>query len=181
MKLTKIKTKVKEKMNPYFSVRAFDFYLFAIAFCLIAYAFYVQHVELINPCPLCVVERLFIMILAIFYFVGAVHRTNSKYWRVIFHLLGLLISLVGLLVSMRHVWLQYFSHSAQMGMCGPDLRYMLENLPFQQVMNLLFLGSGNCSVIDKVIFYLSLSAWGLMFFITSAVVCGVAIFRKWRI
>lgn len=179
-----MKTKVKklnEKLKPYLTVRAFDFYMFVIASFLVGYAFFIQHVELINPCPLCVVERFFTMLLAVFYFIGSIHRSHNKYWRVIFHLIGLIISLLGLFVSLRHVWLQYFTTQLQEGLCGPDLRYMLENLPLQQVLNLLFVGKGNCAVIDKVIFSLSLSAWALIFFLISTVVCAVAIFRKWRV
>ncbi len=178
MKMKKLK--LKQKLNPYLTVRAFDFYMFVIACFLVGYAFYVQHVELINPCPLCVVERFITMLLAVFYFVACVHRSHNKYWRVISHAIGLILSFLGLLVSFRHVWLQYFSPHTPVGLCGPDLRYMLENLPFKQVLNLLFLGSGDCSVIDKVVFNLSLSGWALIFFAISTIVCAVAIFRKWR-
>ncbi len=143
---------------------------------LILFALYLQHVVGEHPCPLCITQRVFVIIVGLFALAAAVHnpaQTGRRLWSA----LVLLAAIAGGIVAGRHVWLQHLPED-QVPACGPGLAYMFENFPFQQAVQLLFMGDGNCAEIGWTFLGQSIPFWTLVAFIGFAAAALLQFFRK---
>ena len=105
---------------------------------------------------------------AFFYAVGAVFlvaalHAPGRAGQIVYSLLGLLAALGGGGVAVRHVWLQHLPPD-QVPQCGPDLQFMLENLPLSRTLEKLFAGSGQCAEVGWTFLGLSIAEWSLAWF-----------------
>ena len=132
----------------------------AICAALLAYAYYLQYVKGLQPCPLCMVQRLFFYAMLFFFALGALHGRWEKLWS------GLVVlsALGGAATASRHVWLQSLPPD-KVPQCGPDLFFMLENFPFSRTLEKLLYGSGECAAVDWQFLGLSIAGWSLVWFV----------------
>ena len=144
--------------NP--SRRVLNLVGFAVCAGLMGFALYAQHVLLLQPCPLCVLQRVAVISLGIVFLVAALHNTAGL-GRIIYAvLLGLAVA-GGAIVAGRHAWLQQLPPD-QVPACGPGLDYMLETFSLGETMNMVFSGSGECAEIVWQFLGLSMPAWVLL-------------------
>jgi protein dithiol:quinone oxidoreductase len=139
-------------------------FIFGFLLCLglMAAALYFQYVMKLEPCPLCIIQRLFVIGAGVVLLAGALH--NPKMWgRRIYGILTALLAASGAAVATRHVWLQSLPPD-QVPECGPGLDYMLQAFPFTKTLQLVLRGSGECAKVDWTFFGLSIPAWTLIFF-----------------
>lgn len=153
-----------------FSQRMLFLYGFALCAVLIGVALYMQHVMQLEPCPLCVVQRVFVLGVGAVMLVGALHDPGAWGRRVYGGLITLLAAL-GVAVAGRHVWLQNLP-ADQVPACGPGLEYMLERYPLGRVMELVLKGSGECAEVQWTFLGLSIPGWTLAVF-CALVACGL--------
>ena len=130
---------------------------------LMGYALYAQYVLGLEPCPLCVFQRIAIIACGVVFALGAIHNP-ARVGAIVYAVLGFLFASAGAAVAMRHVWLQSLPPS-EVPACGPGLNYMLETLPFTEVLSKVFVGSGECANVDWIVFGLSMPAWTLVWFV----------------
>ena len=139
--------------------------------------FFLQRYMGLSPCPLCVFQRIGLMVMGGFALIAALFNPKSK----IVRLLLWLGSLVGIGwatgVAARHVWIQHLP-ADQVPSCGPGLDYWLDVLPMQQVLNEVLSGSGECAIVDWRFLGLSIPEQSSIFF--SALLL-VHILILWRI
>lgn len=131
---------------------------------LLAYALYAQHVMFLDPCPLCIFQRVAFMVLGAVFLLGALHGPASAAGRRGYGLLAALVATAGAAISARHVWLQSLPPD-EVPACGPGLEYMLEAFPLREVLSKVFVGSGECAEIDWTFLGLSMPAWTLLWFV----------------
>ena len=127
---------------------------------MMAYALYAQYVLLLDPCPLCVFQRIAVIGLGIVFLIAALH--NPSGWeRRVYAVLILFIAGDGVAIAGRHVWLQNLPLS-EVPSCGPGFGYLMENFPLGEALNMIFTGSGECATIDWQFLGLSMPAWVLI-------------------
>jgi protein dithiol:quinone oxidoreductase len=131
---------------------------------LMAYALYAEHVLLLTPCPLCILQRLAVISLGIVFLVAALHGASGA-GRYVYAALISFATLAGAAVAGWHVWLQNLPPD-QVPTCGPGLDYMLESFPLADVLKLVFSGSGECASVDWQLLGLSMPAWVLIAIVT---------------
>ena len=139
------------------SVRTHSFLGFCACFLLMSYALYAEHILGLEPCPMCIFQRISTMLLGLIFLIGSFPITSRLSRRII----GLLISLTslsGILVASRHVWLQNLPPEKVPG-CGPGLDFMVENFPLADVFEMVFSGSGECANVDWSLLGLSMPSW----------------------
>jgi disulfide bond formation protein DsbB len=124
---------------------------------LLGFGYYLQHVEGLDPCPLCFVQRGF------FYAVLAVFAAATIHPHRIYAGLAALFALGGAGVAGRQVWLQHLPPD-KVPQCGPDLYFMLENFPLSRTLQTLISGTGECAVVDWTFLRLSIAEWSLASF-----------------
>lgn len=130
---------------------------------LIGYALYSQYVLGLEPCPLCIFQRIAVIACGVVFTLAAIHDPGRA-GTIAYALLGVVFAGAGAAVAMRHVWLQSLPPS-EVPACGPGLNYMIETLPFTEVLSKVFLGSGECAKADWSVLGLSMPAWTLVFFV----------------
>ena len=122
-----------------------------------AYALFVQHEQGLEPCHLCIFQRVAMIALGVTFAVAFVHDPKRGGGRVYGLLLGL-FGLAGAAVAMRHVWLQ-MQPPGSVGACGASLDLMFQMLPPSEVLVKVFKGGAECQKIDWRFLGLSMPAW----------------------
>jgi len=151
----------------------------AVCAALLAYAFYTQlrGVNPLEPCPLCIFQRIAFMALGLVFLIGALHAPQAIVGRRIYGVLTLVAAGVGIAISGRHVWLQHLPPD-QVPACGPGLDYMLDAMPFTGVIRKVLTGSGECAKVDWSFLGLSMPEWSLICFVSLALWAGYAAFKR---
>jgi disulfide bond formation protein DsbB len=152
-------------------------YLLGFAVCagLIAYALYLQYVIGLEPCPLCVFQRICVIGMGLIFLVAAFHHPGRA-GATGYALLQLVVGGAGAGFAARQVWLQSLPKD-QVPACGMGLDYMLDTLPLADVLRKVFEGSGECAEKGWEFLRLSIAGWTLVFFI-AMIVASFALIRR---
>lgn len=154
-------------MNPQPSIRVFFLAGFAICAVMIAFALFSQHFLDLEPCPLCIFQRIAVMALGVVFLLGALHNPESSFGRRVYGQLVILAALIGAAISARHSWLQHLPPE-KVPECGPGLSYWLDTLPITSVLNKVFAGSGECAEVEWTLLGFSMPEWLLLAFLAFA-------------
>ncbi len=138
-------------------------------------ALFMEHFLELEPCPLCITQRLIVVVIGVVAFIAWLQNPGAIGLRFYGGLTSLL-SAVGIGVAGRHVWLQNLPEDKAPA-CGPDLAYMFDSLPIFDLLSLLFKGDGNCAEVAWTFLGLSIPAWTLIAFIG---LLGVSIWQILR-
>lgn len=140
-------------------------FLVAMSILAIGYALIVlQSMLALNPCPLCIFQRIGVMGMGLFALLSLILNPISFAGRFVLWM-GAVVSLLwGIAVAGRHVWLLHLP-ADQVPACGPGLDYLLEVLPLFGVLREVFTGSGECAALDWTLFGLSIPNQALIFFL----------------
>ncbi|MBC9252776.1 disulfide bond formation protein DsbB [Pseudomonas alcaligenes] len=140
--------------------------LFLIAFigclALMGGALYLEHVVGLEPCPMCIVQRIFVVLFAVICLIAAIHGPASR-GRRLYALLALLCAIGGAGTAARQVWLQSVP-ADQLEACLPSLEFMMEALPLQEIVRLVFHGTADCAEVTWTLFGMSVPEWSLLAF-----------------
>jgi len=127
---------------------------------LMGYALYVQYGLGLEPCPLCILQRLAVIAMGAIFLVAALHPAGAVGRRIYGTLLAL-VALAGSGVAARHVWLTTLPPE-RLPACGPGLDFMLESFPLRETLAMVLSGSGECANVDWQFLGLSIPAWVLI-------------------
>ncbi len=129
---------------------------------LLGFGYYLEFAQNLEPCPLCILQRLAFMALGLAFLLGAVIGPGRTGTRIVAGL-GLLFAALGAGVAGRQVWLQSLP-ADQVPACGPGLDYMLGNFPFLKTLSMVLRGSGECAENAWQFLGLGIAAWALVWF-----------------
>ncbi len=147
-------------------------FLGLVLFAIVAMVFargYLEAMLGLEACPLCMTQRLFVMMWAAFALLAAIHNPGG-WGRRVYAGLCAASAYSGGLVAARHVWLQHLPED-QVPACGPSLEYMLENFPFSETLSLVLMGDGNCAETVWTFLGLSIPEQTLVLFCVTILVC----------
>lgn len=136
----------------------------AICAGLMGYALYAQHVLLLDPCPLCILQRIATIALGAVFVVAALHAPRGVGARA-YAVLGGLGALAGIAVSGWHVHLQNLPPGEAPPACGAPFGVIMDVNGWFQGLAVIFQGSGECTKIDWTFLGLSMPAWVLIWFV----------------
>jgi len=137
---------------------------------LMAFGLYLQHVEHLEPCPLCILQRYAFVVTGLIALVAAIHGAGRiGTW--IYSALVSLSAIGGAAIAARQTWLQHNPPNALD--CGPDLAYMLESMPLAQVLPKVFKGEGDCAKVVWKFLGLSIPEWALVWFVLFVIVAAL--------
>ena len=139
---------------------------------LIGAALVFQYGMGLEPCPLCIVQRWFVIAVGLALLAGALH--NPRAWGLRLYGLGVVVLAgLGAAVAARQVWLQHLP-PGQVAGCGADFDYMLQNFPLLKTVTLLWAGTSDCAAVTWSFLGLSMAGWMLVCFAGFAAL-GVAL------
>jgi protein dithiol:quinone oxidoreductase len=145
---------------------------------LLAFGLYLQHAEGLEPCPLCVFQRLCFIAVAVIALVASIHGPSGWLRRVYAADIAL-VSVVGAGIAGRQVWLQHLP-ADRVPECGPGLEFMLDTSPLLDVIATVLKGSGDCAVVDWTFLGFSIAEWSLACFVGLTLFAGYLLFFPQR-
>jgi len=143
---------------------------------MLAFGLYLQHVVGLEPCPMCIVQRYALVLVALVAGVAAsfkgrgVHVTGS--------LLAVLLAGFGAFVAARQSFLQWYP--PETASCGRDFYGMIETFPLKRAIPMIFRGSGDCTKIDWTFLGGSIANWSFVCFVGLGLVLLVLAARQMR-
>ena len=152
---------------------AFGFFVCA---ALLAFGYYLQLVKNLEPCPLCILQRLCLLGTGVVFLVAALHHPLRR-WAA--HLYGGLIGVValtGLSIASRQVWLQHTPENLRPA-CGPGLEFLLDTFGPLGSLQRILRGSGECGTVSWTFLGFSIPEWTLLCFLILAVYAAYLSFR----
>jgi disulfide bond formation protein DsbB len=131
-----------------------------ICAALLGYAWYAQAVLHLEPCPLCIFQRVGIAAVGVLFLIAAVHHPR-RWGAPVYGALIVLAALITIGVAGRHVWIQH-QPEGSVAACGATLNYMLDVFPLADVIRKVLTGSGECAKVTWRFFGLSMPGWVLI-------------------
>lgn len=143
-----------------------------ISLALVGYALYLQHIEGMAPCPLCVIQRYAFVLIAVICFLFAILPRGTVKTGA---LLGILAALSGAGTAGWHLWVKANPTVS----CGIDpLETSLNKIPTAELMPFLFKADGLCATPYPPILGLSIPQWSLLWFVVFTLVLAWAALRR---
>jgi disulfide bond formation protein DsbB len=133
---------------------------FAVCAALIAYALYSQFRLGLEPCPLCIFQRIGVALLGVVFLAAALHHPRGR-GRYLYALAIAVVALATLLVAARHLYVQSLPPGT-LPSCGAPLSVLLKFTPLWEVVRKVLTGSGECAVVNWRFLGLSMPAWVLI-------------------
>jgi disulfide bond formation protein DsbB len=127
---------------------------------LLGYALFLQYVQGLEPCPLCILQRVAVLVAGALFLVAALHHPADRGARAY----GVLIDLAalgGIVIAARHIWIMALPPGS-VAECGASLDYMMAVLPWHEVLAKVLTGSGECAKLDWQFLGLNMPTWVLM-------------------
>jgi disulfide bond formation protein DsbB len=134
--------------------------------CLLAYAYYAQYVMHLEPCPLCIFQRIGVFALGVAFLIAALHDP-AAFGRRLYALLLALAALATIGVALRQLYIISLPPGS-VPACGASLDFMLKVFSLSEVLVKVLTGSGECARVTWEFLGLAMPAWVLI----SAVVLG---------
>ena len=159
-------------------------YLAQVLACaaLLGAGYYLELVEELAPCPLCIFQRIAYFGFAVVALLATLHAPRLK-GRQVYSGLMLLCALAGLGVAGRQTWLQHLP-TDRIPACGPDLAYMVEMYAPVDVLRRVLHGSGDCAKVDWTFLSLSIAEWSVVCFVLLIATCLIQLWStrrtEWR-
>lgn len=152
-------------------------YLLGFLVCagLMGWALWLQFGMDLEPCPLCMFQRVALCLAGLVFLVAFI-RNPRRGGATVAAIFTLLFAGAGAALAARQVWLQTLPKDL-VPSCGMGISYMLETLPFTDVIAKTLAGSGECAEKGWVFLNLSIAGWSLVFFITM-IVAAFALVRR---
>ncbi|MDP9009276.1 MAG: disulfide bond formation protein B [Pseudomonadota bacterium] len=133
---------------------------------LLAYAYYAQFVMHLEPCPLCIFQRVGVFVLGVVFLIAALHDP-AAFGRRVYALLLSLAALATIGIALRHLYIQSLPPDS-VPACGASLDFMLKVFSLSEVLVKVLTGSGECAKVTWQFLGLAMPAWVLI----SAVALG---------
>ncbi|MCB5184716.1 disulfide bond formation protein B [Methylobacillus gramineus] len=149
---------------------------FLISFGLVGFALYIQQKHHLEPCPLCISQRIAFMGLGVLFLIAALHNPGVV-GRRIYGLLQVLAAVTGIGIAARHAWIQA-NPDKVMAECGAGFDYIMETFPLKKALDLIFKGTGECSAIDWTLFGFTIPQLSLIAFAGLTVFAILLVFLK---
>ncbi|OYU45338.1 MAG: disulfide bond formation protein B [Burkholderiales bacterium PBB4] len=143
---------------------------------LLSFGMYLQLVVGLEPCPMCIVQRYALVLIAVVAGLTAISAKRGL------HIGGnvamLLLAVGGAYVAARQSWLQWYP--PEVVSCGRDIYGMIENFPLQRAIPMIFKGGGDCSKVDWTFLGGTIANWSFLCFSGIAVLSAALLWRRSR-
>ncbi len=150
---------------------------FLVCAGLLGFAVFTQLKMGLEPCPLCIYQRIAFAALGIVFLLGALHGPLARWARASYGVLGLVAAAVGGGIAGRHVYVQMLPKDMGSS-CGPPLSFLSETMGPLEVFRTVLTGTGDCGNIDWQFLGLSMPMWSLVWFVLLALWALYAGFRR---
>jgi protein dithiol:quinone oxidoreductase len=135
---------------------------------MMGFALYAEYGLGLKPCNMCILQRVCVVALGVVFLIAALHDPGTVGARIYAFAIAI-VSLAGVGVSGRHVWVQ-MQPAGSLPSCGADIPTMLSMMPVWEVVARILKGGGECQTILWKLLGISMPTWVLI----GVAVLGVA-------
>jgi disulfide bond formation protein DsbB len=134
---------------------------FLVCAALLGYAYYAQFVQHLEPCPLCIFQRVGVFAMAVAFLLAAVHDPVTPLGRRTYAGLIGLAALVTVGIAARHIYVQH-APPGSIPACGASLDFMMKIFSLSEVLVKVLTGSGECARVNWRLLGLAMPTWVLL-------------------
>jgi protein dithiol:quinone oxidoreductase len=145
-----------------------------VCIALLAFGLYLQHALGLVPCPMCIVQRYALILIASCALLAG--ASGQKYVHIGAGLVLAIMAVLGAFVAARQSWLQWYP--PEVVSCGRDLYGMVETFPMQRWVPMVFRGGGDCTKVDWTFLGGSIANWSFLSFCAVGVVAVALVWRQ---
>lgn len=149
---------------------------FLAAAMIFGFTLYLQFEKMLEPCPLCELERIIMLAIGAVYLVAFAIYTRQRWLHVIYGALASAAALAGVITAGRHVWLQWYPPAN--AACGAGLNYLLQCMPVHDVVKKIFEGSAECTQVSCTFVGVTLTEWAFAAFVVFLLMSLWQMFRR---
>lgn len=143
----------------------------------VVYALYAQVYEHVQPCPLCIVQRVIIGLIGILSLLYAFHNPKNFVMR-IYGIVVIVLSGFGIKVAAHHLWLMHLPADKQPVSCGMPINVLFDRLPLKEFLTMILRGDAECGKVNWHIFGLSAPTMVIILCSINVVLALIIVFRK---
>ena len=136
---------------------------------LLGYGYYLQYFQELEPCPMCIFQRLCYMAITAIALIGAAHGRGPR----VYSILAGIAASIGAGIAARQTWLQHLPPEL-VPECGPGLEFMLEVYPLLETLERALKGTGDCAEVSWRFLGFSIAEWSLVCF------CAIIVSLVWH-
>jgi len=148
---------------------------FLVCAGLMAWALWLQYGLLLEPCPLCVFQRVAVIAIGLVFLIAAVHNPGAI-GAIVYAGFAFVAGAIGAALAAWQVWIQA-QPPGTVASCGMGLDYMLETMPLSEVIGTVLKGSGECADPGWLFLGLAIPSWTFVFFV-AMVAAAIALTRE---
>ncbi len=141
---------------------------FLVCAGMLAFGYYLQFVVGLEPCPLCIIQRILLFAVGVAFLVAALHNPAGRLGAGLYGGVVAVIAAIGIAVAGRHVWLQHLPPDKRPA-CGPALDYLLSAFGPVEGLGRVLRGSGECGMVDWTLLSFSIPQWTLAAFMALSI------------
>ncbi len=127
---------------------------------MLGYAYFAQYVQHLEPCPLCIFQRITIFALGVVFLIAALHEPRGSGAYLYAGLIAL-AALATIGVAARHLYVQN-APPGSIPACGAPLNALIHMFPLTQVVRKVLRAGGECAVVNWRLLGLAMPAWVLI-------------------
>jgi protein dithiol:quinone oxidoreductase len=131
---------------------------------MLAFGYFLQFVVGLEPCPLCILQRVMLLATGVAFLIAAIHHPARKAGAAIYAGVIVLCAVTGAAIAARHTWIQHLPED-QRPACGPSLDFLLSTFGPVKALGRILRGSGECGIIDWTFLSFSIPEWTLAVFL----------------
>ena len=122
-------------------------------FCAIslAYAYYAQYYQNLEPCPLCIAQRLIIAVILLLSLLYGIHNPKTVLSKV-YSLVLISFAAFGIKTAAHHQWLMNLPPEQQPLSCGMPLDVLFRRVPLDSFLHTVLQGDAECGKVTWIIF-----------------------------
>lgn len=130
--------------------------------CLLGFGYYLQYVEGLEPCPLCITQRFFLFTSGCLGLIAWLHNPSALGTK-LYSATGSLLAVAGAGFASRQLYLQSLP-ADQAPACGPSIDFIFQTFPLMDALSILLRGDGNCAEVAWRFLGLSIPGWTVITF-----------------
>lgn len=160
--MSKLLTPLKNDLKINHVYRTICLTLFIFATFLSGASLYLQWIMHLEPCPLCIGQRIAVFGLTLCYFFAFFVKRPILF--IINAIFQGLFFLLGLGMALRQIWLMHHPIVEGSG-CMPDISILWNYLPVTEIVKIFFTGTASCSENSWIWLGISLPEWSALAFV----------------
>lgn len=174
MSTAELTADVPAESHAFLTARLIFVLIAAVCVALLGFGLYLQYAKDLAPCPLCMLQRVCFIAVALASAGAALHGPRGVLARVYAGVVAI-VAAAGAGLAGRQVWLQHLPED-RVPECGPGLEFMLEIYPFFEVIARTLRGTGECAEVVWRFLGLSIPEWSLICFTGIVLACIGSLF-----